>query len=259
VKRLLLSIILALGFHAMILSADFSWLKLAPQPTLQPRSIAIVLSTVKRQNPGSEADFIRMKQFVPKESAVPDKIAEKQPEPGPSNKSGKNPDSIQNPTPIRHKQNLKALTLKKQTIKTTQTVHSADTAPDNVWIKKTNSMPNGPSEPPILKAAVPATETKHILSESPQINIARPLYKQNTSPKYPVRARRMGYEGLVMLKVLVGENGRVDDLEVLESSGYSILDKAAIASVKKWIFEPGTEDGKKKKMWVKIPIRFELE
>ena len=69
----------------------------------------------------------------------------------------------------------------------------------------------------------------------------------------------MGYEGLVMLKVLVDENGRVDDLEVLQSSGYAILDKAALSSVRKWMFVPGTEGGKKKKMWVKIPIRFELE
>ncbi|MEJ2102039.1 MAG: hypothetical protein P8X68_19025, partial [Desulfobacterales bacterium] len=61
-KRLLLSIILALGFHAIILSADFSWVKLAPQPTLQPNSIAIVLSSVKRQKPGSEAALLRMKQ-----------------------------------------------------------------------------------------------------------------------------------------------------------------------------------------------------
>ena len=72
-------------------------------------------------------------------------------------------------------------------------------------------------------------------------------------------ARRMGYEGLVLLKVLVDVNGRVENLEVVSSSGYAVLDKAAIASVKKWMFEPGTEGGKKKKMWVKIPIRFELE
>jgi protein TonB len=69
----------------------------------------------------------------------------------------------------------------------------------------------------------------------------------------------MGYEGLVMLKVLVNENGRVEDLAVFKSSGYGALDRAAISSVKTWLFEPGTEDGKKKKMWVKVPIRFQLE
>jgi protein TonB len=247
VKRLLLSIILALGLHAIILSADFSWLKLAPQPTLPSKSIAIVLSPVKRQAPGPEADLFQIQQ------------------------------------------NLKALTLKKQTSKTVETIQAASSAksppppaaeakigissnagtqaqapglavaPDATFIKRTSSMAGGSAEPFTTAAAAPATATTEILPESPQIDIARPLYKQNTSPRYPLRARRMGYEGLVMLKVLVDENGRVNDLEVLQSSGYAILDKAALSSVKKWMFVPGTEGGKKKKMWVKIPIRFELE
>jgi TonB family protein len=284
VKRLLFSIILALGFHAIILSTDLSWLELAPQPTLKSKSMAIVLSTVKSQEPRSEADSLRMKQLASKKSAA---YNEKQPEPSTHRKAEKNPDSVQNPAPIGPKKNLKALTLKKQTIEAVETVHSKSIdrfhfpaaaeakigsptnsgtkphglpiAPGTALIKKTLNVPEGSSAPLTTAAAVPATETKEILSELPGMSIARPLYKQNPSPAYPLRARRMGYEGLVMLKVLVDENGRVDDLEVLDSSGYAILDKAAIASVKKWMFEPGTEGGKKKKMWVKIPIRFELE
>jgi TonB family protein len=287
VKRLLLSIILALGFHAIILSADFSWVKLAPQPTLQPNSIAIVLSSVKRQKPESEAALLRMKQSAAKRITAPDKMADKQPKPSLSNKPDPSIDSVQNPRPIRPKKNLKALTRKKQTVPTVETVHSASvdkrplplaaeaktgirsnsatqtpgllTAPDSASIKKTNRMSSGPSEPLATAAAVPATETKGLQSESVSVQIAWPLYKQNASPDYPLRARRMGYEGLVMLKVLVDVTGRVEDLEVVSSSGYAILDNAAIASVKKWVFEPGAEGGKKKKMWVKIPIRFELE
>jgi protein TonB len=89
--------------------------------------------------------------------------------------------------------------------------------------------------------------------------MAKPLYRQNPAPAYPRKARRLGYEGIVMLKVLVDENGRVDDLLVLESSGHPILDRTALASVKKWLFEPGTEGGIKKKMWVRVPIRFDLK
>jgi len=46
---------------------------------------------------------------------------------------------------------------------------------------------------------------------------------------------------------------------VLESSGHSVLDRAALSAVRKWLFEPGTEGGLKKKMWVKIPVRFDLK
>jgi protein TonB len=69
----------------------------------------------------------------------------------------------------------------------------------------------------------------------------------------------MGYEGMVMLKVLVDENGQVDDLMVLESSGYPILDHTALTTVRKWLFEPGAEGGIKKKMWVRVPVRFQLK
>ncbi len=283
-KRLLLCIILAIGFHAIILSADLSWLELAPQPALKSKSIAIVLAPGKTQNPEPEADSLRMKPLVPQKDAA---INEIQPEPHIYQKPEKNPDSVKIPAPVRPKKNLKPLTLKKETIKAAEKIHSASAdkldfspsaeaktgisidsdiqapglpnSPDSAFIKKTKSMPSGFSEPLTTAAAGPATEAKEILSESPHINLARPLYKQNTSPNYPLRARRMGYEGLVLLKVLVAENGRVADLEVLKSSGYSILDLAAISSVKTWLFEPGTEDGKKKKMWVKIPIRFQLE
>lgn len=62
-----------------------------------------------------------------------------------------------------------------------------------------------------------------------------------------------------MLKVLIDENGRVDDLTVFKSSGHPVLDRAALSAVRKWLFAPGTEGGKKKKMWVKIPVRFDLK
>jgi protein TonB len=105
---------------------------------------------------------------------------------------------------------------------------------------------------------LPGTQRGDTLSV-PALKLARPLYKQNTSPPYPRKARRLGYEGIVMLKVLIDENGRVDDLTVLQSSGHTILDRAASSAVKKWLFEPGTEGGIKKKMWVKIPVRFDLK
>ncbi len=62
-----------------------------------------------------------------------------------------------------------------------------------------------------------------------------------------------------MLKVLINVRGRVDDLRVVASSGHRILDRAALSAVRKWRFEPGTEDGEKKAMWVKIPINFDLK
>ena len=53
-------------------------------------------------------------------------------------------------------------------------------------------------------------------------------------------------------------HGKIIDLRVYSSSGYSMLDKAAIASVKKWLFRPGMRGHDKIEMWVRVPIRFKL-
>lgn len=87
---------------------------------------------------------------------------------------------------------------------------------------------------------------------------ARPAYKDNPRPVYPKRARRRGYEGTVILEVLVDRTGRVNELRVLTSSGHSVLDRAALKSVNGWLFEPGMVGDQKVGMWVKVPVRFEL-
>ncbi len=91
------------------------------------------------------------------------------------------------------------------------------------------------------------------------IHKARPIYRSNPSPKYPRIARIRGYEGNVLLDVLVNKDGKVHDLKIFRSSGYLLLDKAAISSVKYWLFEPGMIGDEKVDMWVRVPIRFELK
>ncbi len=101
--------------------------------------------------------------------------------------------------------------------------------------------------------------TKGDTSAAAGLIMAKPLYRKNPPPQYPRRARRKGYEGIVILEVLVNENGKVEDLKVFKSSGYNILDKSALSAVQKWLFEAGTRNGKSTQMWVRVPIRFRLD
>jgi protein TonB len=50
---------------------------------------------------------------------------------------------------------------------------------------------------------------------------------------YPIVARRKGWQGKVKISFVVDLDGSIRDLEVLESSGYKLLDDKAIATVKK--------------------------
>jgi TonB family protein len=241
-------------------------------------------------------------------AAVSDKAPQRQPETRFNQNPAKNPDAmstpaqtehstrLRHPTPTspskkivekaRRKRSLKALTYKKQQIKTTEAARTASSIKPHTpfrvearifnttrsqhkpvhhqrpagttFIKKTHSVPDATPQPAITAAMPPATQSGDTPSET-VLKLALPLYRQNEPPPYPRKARRLGYEGIVMLKVLIDENGRVDDLSVLRSSGHRVLDRAAQSAVKKWLFEPGTEGGVKKKMWVKIPVRFDLK
>ena len=94
--------------------------------------------------------------------------------------------------------------------------------------------------------------------EGREIEKTEPSYQNNPIPEYPRRARRRGYAGTVILKVLVSEKGTVLQIELAQSSGHGILDRAAMQSVEKWTFEPGAIGDRKVDMWVNIPVRFDL-
>lgn len=59
----------------------------------------------------------------------------------------------------------------------------------------------------------------------------------NPPPSYPSRALRRHEEGVVKLKILVEPDGTAGKVTVVNSSGYSELDKAAVKTVKKWHFK----------------------
>ena len=50
-------------------------------------------------------------------------------------------------------------------------------------------------------------------------------------------------KGYVVVKFDIGENGRVSNVEVVESTPSGIFDTAATTAVRKWIYEPRKENG----------------
>jgi protein TonB len=90
------------------------------------------------------------------------------------------------------------------------------------------------------------------------ITYATPKYKENPRPLYPNVARKRGYEGRTLLRVEVLASGKVGRIKIATSSGFDVLDQAALASVRDWTFVPGTQNGKNMKQWVMVPIKFSL-
>lgn len=83
-------------------------------------------------------------------------------------------------------------------------------------------------------------------------------YLNNPRPAYPMAARRRKMQGLVLLSVLVGTDGRPHGVVVKHSSGFEILDEAALQAVRGWRFAPGSRGGRPVEASVDVPIRFSL-
>lgn len=76
------------------------------------------------------------------------------------------------------------------------------------------------------------------------------------APYYPELARQAGIEGLVMVRALVNEEGKIDDAMALD--GPEMLVEPAIGAVKKAVFRPALQQHRPVAVWINIPIRFSL-
>jgi protein TonB len=60
-------------------------------------------------------------------------------------------------------------------------------------------------------------------------------------------------------EVLVDRKGKVTDLKITQSGGFTVLDQAALQAVKRWLFKPAKQGDDPIDDRVKVPIRFRLE
>ncbi|WP_300669916.1 energy transducer TonB [Desulfoluna sp.] len=84
---------------------------------------------------------------------------------------------------------------------------------------------------------------------------AQPTSVYAPEPRYPKAAIRRGYQGVVLLDILVNGEGTVEEVRVKKSSGHGALDKSAVKGVKRWRF---SASGVARSIWVTLPVRFEL-
>ena len=91
--------------------------------------------------------------------------------------------------------------------------------------------------------------------EPPHFDVA---YLNNPRPAYPPIARKMGIEGVVLLRVDVSAKGTPEKVVVAQTSGASLLDEAAIKAVQGWTFVPARRGDAPIPHPVEVPIRFQL-
>lgn len=123
-------------------------------------------------------------------------------------------------------------------------------------VSNPNPVTERSDEPPV-QAAAPV-----VMPEAPPLPDVEPDYKaaylNNPRPPYPMSARRLGLQGKVVLNVEVLAEGMCGRLNVLKSSGYEMLDNAAVRTVKEWRFVPARHGGQAVTRWFQVPIKFSL-
>ena len=83
-----------------------------------------------------------------------------------------------------------------------------------------------------------------------------PALVTDTEPSYPLMAREAEVEGEVLLRVLVGKDGRVADVHVDRS--IPMLDLAAIEAARTWVFKPALSNNRPVAVWIARRVRFSL-
>jgi protein TonB len=119
-------------------------------------------------------------------------------------------------------------------------------------------------EPDLPRSVKPSTpveplEISKVTSDLKTAADSEPRVSQNPKPDYPILARRKGWEGRVVLRVEVSAEGKPIGASVVESSGRSILDDAALEAVKGWKFEPALKNGRSSAGALDVTFEFRLE
>lgn len=87
--------------------------------------------------------------------------------------------------------------------------------------------------------------------------VSAPVAVYDPDPDYSEEARKAKYQGVVVLAVVVGPDGRAHDPKVQRSLGMG-LDEKAIEKIKEWKFEPAKKDGVPVAVIVNIEVSFHL-
>lgn len=128
----------------------------------------------------------------------------------------------------------------------------------------TPAAPAAISTPAVIAAApVEAVEASSPPNATPVAPDREPDYRaaylNNPPPAYPMVARRMGWQGRVVLNVEVLASGLPGEVKLHQGSGHDVLDNAAIQAVRGWKFTAARQGGQVVSKWFLVPIPFILK
>jgi|GEM_PF-2607396 len=169
--------------------------------------------------------------------------------PRPAPKSHERPDARPHPAPHHRPESQPA----KNTVQPPEPKQPLAIASESV------STASLPAIEPVAAIAPKTVDPIHDTVEKELRLVTQPRYRSTpAAPSYPRKAKRKRQQGTVLLRILVSAEGENLDIKLHRSSGFELLDEAAIEAVAKWEFVPASADGEKVLAWVEVPVEFRL-
>lgn len=85
-----------------------------------------------------------------------------------------------------------------------------------------------------------------------------PRYAGDYQPPYPPQLLRTGVEGKAVVRVLIGADGRVRQVEIVSADDPLFADATERQALRKWRFRPATRDGVAFDSWTTMTVKFQI-
>ena len=133
-----------------------------------------------------------------------------------------------------------------------------DTAPDTSTQTTIGETTVYPPPPPLPPPPLPPTT----IDPPPPVLTTASLDKRflrDLQPPYPPYLERLEKEGTVTVRVQIGPDGRVTDIELVRADDPGFFAATRAWAIKNWRFKPATRDGVPVSGWLTETVRFQIQ
>ena len=87
--------------------------------------------------------------------------------------------------------------------------------------------------------------------------VVAPVIIRRVEPFWPPEYRTSTNQGTVVMKLLVSQEGAVEDVVVIKSVN-DVMDRQAVEAARKWGYSPATLHGRPVTVWLKVHVTWRL-
>lgn len=114
-----------------------------------------------------------------------------------------------------------------------------------------------PPAPAAREEEAPRVREGDLVEPGPGVSV--PQLVSAPKPGYPALAKQLGVQGVVVLAVLVDENGKVAEARLVEPIKQKVgINESALAAARGARYRPATKGGVRVKMWTRLRVPFKL-